>query len=169
MRTREALIKTESGQALIEMAVVLPFLLILVFNAINFGFFFIVAINITTAPRSAVEYSIMGASTPAGDIPGLPAATPATITSATVAALAYQDLVGALSTYATNASVQVCSRKVLVSGSGTNGTGASLKANCVTCTTPSSCGSGGTGSPVPASDVRAPSFVLHRVDITYTF
>src|SRR5439155_23152189 len=103
MQTRGPFIKAESGQALLEMAVVLPFLLILVFNAINFGYFFIVAINITAAPRSAVEYSIMGSSTPAGDLDGLPKATPANSTSATVAALAYQDLQGALATYAASA------------------------------------------------------------------
>src|SRR5206468_9716178 len=133
MRMRGSFIKPESGQALLEMAVVLPFLLILIFNAINFGYFFIIALNITAAPRSGVEYSIMGSSTPAGDLDGLPKATPANSTSATVAALAYQDLQGALATYATNATVQVCSQQVLISGSGVNGTGSSMKANCVTC------------------------------------
>jgi len=155
------------------MAVVLPFLLILVFNAINFGYFFIVAVNITAAPRSAAEYSILGATTPAGDVPGLPAATPAGATDATVAGLVYQDLQGALSTFATNASVQVCSKQVLVGTppKGVNGTGATLVANCVTCSSRSSCGTGGvaTGPLAPSPDPRAPNFVLHRVDITYTF
>jgi len=173
MQTRGPFIKAESGQALLEMAVVLPFLLILVFNAINFGYFFIVAINITAAPRSAVEYSILGASTPAGDIPGLPAASPAS-TSTTVAALLFQDLQGALSTYATNASVQVCSKQVLVGSpaTGVNGTGTNLRANCVTCSTSTSCGAGAavtTGALAPSPDIRAPNFVLHRVDITYSF
>jgi Flp pilus assembly protein TadG len=171
MRLRNAHLKSESGQALVETAVVLPVLLILTFNAINFGYFFIVAVNLAVAPRSGVEYSILGSSTPAGNITGLPDATPATATSPTVAAAAYEDLHGALSTYA-NASVQVCSRKVLVGASGVNGTGATLRANCVTCTSQSSCGSGApvtSGGLAPAPDPEAPSFVLHRVDVTFTF
>jgi hypothetical protein len=54
------------GQAMVETALIVPLLLGLVLNAVNFGYFFLVALNLTASPRSGVEYSILGASTPIG-------------------------------------------------------------------------------------------------------
>jgi len=150
----------ETGQAVLETAVTLPFLLILIFNAINFGYLFLVALNLTAASRSGVEYSILGPSTPAGDIPGLPAANP-------IASLAYEDLHGALSTYA-SASVHICSETLGVNPS--TG-GSSLRTNCTTCSN-STCSAAAavtSGSLAPSPDPLAPTFRLHRVDITYSF
>ena len=66
MRTRSILssCSRESGQSLIETALILPLLLLLAFNAINFGYFFFVALNITSAPRSGVQYAILGGASP---------------------------------------------------------------------------------------------------------
>src|SRR5262249_1120491 len=57
------------GQALIETAVVLPFLLSLAFNTVNFGYFFLMTVNLAAAPRSAPLFLILGASTTAATVP----------------------------------------------------------------------------------------------------
>ena len=148
-----------SGQALIETAIVLPLILLLVLNVINFGYFFVVALNLTASPRSAVEYSIVGFQTP-NSLP-LPAAGPPSTTT-TVSYLSQQDLTGAISS-PTSATIQVCSSTI-----GVNGTGSTQTTQCKSCTG-SSCGAGGTGSPAPVSDPEAPIFILDRVDVDYTF
>jgi len=151
------------GQSLVETAIILPLMLMLVLNAVNFGYFFLVMVNLTGASRNGVEYAIMGQSTPAAT--PLPSPGPAGNTAPgnqTVTYLTQQDMTGALFN-PTSAQIQVCS-----SASGINGTGTALTSNCVTCTG-TSCGSVGTGSPVPTADPEAPTFVLNRVDIQYTF
>jgi hypothetical protein len=155
MRTRR-LAKGCSGQALIETAIILPLILLLILNIINFGFFFVVALNLTASPRSGVEYSILGFQTP-GSL-SLPSAGPPSATD-TISYLSQQDLTGALSA-PTGATIQVCSSTV-----GLSSTGVAL---CVSCTG-SSCGTASAGSPTPASDPEAPTFTLHRVDVDYTF
>src|ERR1700758_5513804 len=99
-----------SGQALIETALILPLLLMIVLNAVNFGYFFLMALNITAASRTSGIYSVMGGATPAA-LP-LPNAGPVTTTT-TVSYLAYQDLTGAVYSPSTsNTGVQVCSSSV---------------------------------------------------------
>lgn len=140
------------GQALVETALMIPFLLWLVFNTINFGFFFLVALNISAAPRSGVLYSILGGSTPIGislPDPGPPG------TQTSVSSLALADLTGAIPDGA-NAPVQVCTAR-----SGTTGSGTALLTACTQYN--------GSPSYTPDADPEAPSFVLNRVDITYTF
>jgi len=132
----------------------LPMLIFLVLNAINFGYFFLVALNLAAAPRSGAEYCILGSSTP-GNLT-LPAAGPST-TATSVSYLVYQDMTGALFN-PTSATVQVCSQIVGLNNSGTS----TETAKCT------SFGSG-TGSWTPAADPEAPYFVLHRVDVSYTF
>ena len=145
------------GQALVETALTLPFLLALAFNAVNFAYFFIVAINLAAAPRSGVEYSILGTSTPSS--PTLPVPGPASA-PLSVSYLTLNDLTGAIGSGG-SAGVQVCSQAVLIGGSGTNAGGAALKANCAQY----------NGSPLYRvdADPEAPSFILNRVDVTYTF
>jgi len=146
-----------SGQALIESALLVPFLLTMILNTVNFGYFFLVALNLTSAPRSAVEYSIQGFQTPATLTlaPGPSSANPSSDNSS-VAYLLYQDLSGALGS-STSATVKVCSGSL---GSG----------NCVTCSGYSTACGAPAASPGGASytDPEA-SFVLNRVDVTYTF
>jgi hypothetical protein len=148
-----------SGQALVETAIMLPVLMLLVLNVINFGYFFLVALNLTVSPRSGVEYSILGFETPSSL--SLPSAGPPTTVN-TISYLSQQDLTGAISS-PTSATIQVCSSTV-----GTTGTGSTQTTQCVSCTG-STCGTGGTGSPAPASDPEAPIFVLNRVDLDYSF
>ena len=138
----------EGGQSLIESALFLPILILLVAYAVDFGYFFIVAANLTSASRNAAEYSIQGHSSPSQN--ALPAAGPIT-TNTSVAALAVGDLSN-LAGSATTTSVQVCS-KIL----GTNGN----VSNCA------SYGPAGTVF-TPAADPEAPTFYLNRVDVTYT-
>jgi hypothetical protein len=165
-------VRSDSGQSLVETVLMMPLLLLLLLNAMNFGYFFLVTVNLTAAPRSGVEYAIQGSATPAAiSLPN--SGAPTALTS--VSYLTYQDMTGALNN-PTDASVQVCSQTNIdtFTNSGFNGTGASKKANCVTCSG-STCGSPGTGNPVPNSDPElnsastAPAFVLHRVDVTYQF
>jgi len=144
------LAENNSGQALIETALIFPLLLTLVLNAVNFAFFFLVALNITSSSRSSGIYSIMGGATPAA-MP-LPSST-------NVSNLAQQDLTGALYTpSASNTGVNVCSSRV-----GTSGTGTSTVTTCT---------SSGIGAGYPTSaevDPEAPSFLLGRVDVAYKF
>ncbi len=144
----------------------LPLLILILFNAINFGYFYLTVLNITAAPRSGNLYSIVGPSSP-----GTTAYPPAGgASNLTVSYLTQQDLTGALFNPAVNASIQVCSQTNIRNGSGTYGSGSNLKANCITCTG-GSCGAvnDGASGEVPHADPEAPSFVLHRVDVKYTF
>lgn len=159
IRKSSALPRSCAGQSLVEIALILPILLMIVLNAVNFGYFFLVAVNLAAAPRSGVEYSIIGSAAPAGT--GLPAEVGTANTTASF--LTYRDITGALNA-ASNASVQVCS-KVL----GTSGSGSSLIAKCKSCTSSSSCSAPGTGSPTPSADPEAPTFILNRVDVAYSF
>jgi len=144
------------GQSLVETALVMPLLLLIVLNAINFGYYFLVALNIAASPRSGVEYSILGFSTPATLT--LADAAPSGTTT-TVSYLTYQDMTGALWNPG-GANVQVCTKKLGFAGAGTS--------KCVQCPA-GSCGSVNTGSPTPDPDPEPTAFVLQRVDVTYSF
>ncbi len=137
---------------MVEAALLLPLLLWLAFNAINFGYFFFAAVNIASSPREGVEYSIQGFSTP-GQL-ALPPAGPSS-SPASVSFLTYEDIRGVLPSSA-NSRVQVCSEVL-----GVSGFGASQTANCA------QYGSG-TETYTPASDPEAPLFVLQRVDVVYS-
>ena len=109
----------DCGQSLIETALVLPLLLLMAFNAINFGYFFFAAINLAAAPRNAVVYSVQGFATPGQLV--LPKAGPAcaggTSTDKSVSTLTYNDITGVLPTSSgapcpNVARVQVCSESV---------------------------------------------------------
>ena len=152
-----------SGQALIETALILPLLLTIVLNAVNFAFFFLMALNITSSSRSSGIYSIMGGATPA--ILALPKAGPQTTTT-TVSYLAYQDLTGAVSTpTTTNTGVNVCSSTVGIHNVGATNMGT----NCTSVGI--SGGFATTAGPDPElnSSSTAPAFLLNRVDVAYQF
>ncbi|MHB1793805.1 MAG: TadE/TadG family type IV pilus assembly protein [Acidobacteriaceae bacterium] len=138
----------DGGQSLVETAIFLPILILLVAYAVDFGYFFIVAANLTSSSRNAAEYSIQGFASPAQST--LPAAGPIT-TYTSVAALAVGDL-SSLAASSTTTSVQVCSKSVGISN------------NVTKC---ASYGPTGTAY-TPAADPEAPSFFLNRVDVTYT-
>jgi hypothetical protein len=146
---------------MIETALLLPILLLLAFNAINFGYYFFVAVNLAGAPRAGVQYSILGFSTP--ESLAIPPAGPGggscptaiTDTSPYVCTLTYHDMAGVLHNYATATTVRVCNSTL-----GTTGTGSSKVANCATY-------GSGTVSGGPNADPEAPLFTLSRVDVVY--
>src|SRR6185436_10812228 len=84
------------GQSLVETALMLPILIMLVLNVVNLGYFFVVAVNLTGAARTAVLYAIEGGATPAaGALPPSGGSTPGTNKNS-VTYLVYQDLTGSL-------------------------------------------------------------------------
>src|SRR5215469_2124813 len=122
------------GQSIVETAIVLPLLLLVTLNVINFGYFFLVIVNLTGAARTGTLYSIEGGATPlAGTIPSSGGSTPTT-NKQSVAYLVYQDLTGGLAN-PTGVTVQVCSQANLDSataGTNTNQTDGYLRTNCET-------------------------------------
>ncbi len=115
--------------------------------AVDLGYFFLVAANLTSSARGAAEYSVQGYESASQGV--VPAAGPITSTSS-VSALAVGDL--SLLDAATTTTVQVCTKSLGMNGN---------LPNC------SSYGPSGT-SYTPAADPEAPTFALQRVDVTYT-
>jgi len=156
------LARNNSGQALIETALILPLLLTVVLNAVNFAYFFLMALNITASSRSGAIYSVMGGATPSAT--ALPKGGPVGTTT-TVSYLALQDLTGAVFSPSTKAGVQVCSSTIGVLNAGTT----TMQAQCA------SYGSVGGGfasadpDPELNSGSTAPAFLLNRVDVAYQF
>lgn len=150
-----------AGQALIETALIMPLFLTIVLNAINFGYFFLMALDLTSAARSGGLYSIMGSATPSQIV--VPNAGPST-TNTSVSYLTYQDLTNSVYLPTTNGSIQVCSPSVGIKNAGTT----SEVTKC------SSFGSITTfAAPTPDPELNAsntaPAFLLNRVDVTYQF
>lgn len=126
----------------------LPFLVLLIGYAVDFGYFFLVAANLASASRNAAEYSIQGFESPSAG--RLPAAGPLT-SSLSVAATAAGDM-GSLLNSPTLTSIEVCSE-----ANGTSG-------NLPVCSTYGPTATTYSVSPDPES----PRFTLQRVDVTYT-
>jgi Flp pilus assembly protein TadG len=143
-----------SGQSLVETALLLPMLLMLLFNAVNFGYFFLIALNLAAAPRSGVTYSVQGSSSPSAGL--LPSAGPST-TATSISYLTYLDMIGAI--YSPSGTpMQACSAVLGLNDIGTN----RQTAKCASY--------GATYSfPPAATDPESPSFVLNQVDVAYTF
>ena len=153
-------VRGSSGQALVETLLLMPLLLLIILNAVNFGYYFLMALDITASTRSSGLYSIMGSATPPAM--ALPPAGSQTNTTS-VSYIAYQDL-SAVYSPSTNAGVQVCSPSVGVLNAGT----LNQQSQC------SSFGSIGTflaADPDPElnSASTAPAFLLNRVDVAYQF
>jgi hypothetical protein len=60
------------GQALVEMAFIIPFLLLVIANVVNFGGMFYAAITVANAARHASENFIYGSATIRNALPGNP-------------------------------------------------------------------------------------------------
>ncbi len=70
MFRKRSLAKDSRGQSLVETAFMIPLLLMLILNAVNFGYFVLVTLNLTSATRDGLEYAIEGSSTPSnGTLP----------------------------------------------------------------------------------------------------
>jgi hypothetical protein len=155
-------VRESKGQALIETTLLVTFVVLpIALNAINFGYFFLMALDVTSSARSSGMYSITGNASPAQI--ALPAAGPYN-TNTSVSYIAFQDLTGSVySPSTTNTGVNVCSPSVGVLSAGT----VNQKSKCTTF---------GIGS-FPAADVdpelnsgsTQPAFMLNRVDVAYQF
>jgi Flp pilus assembly protein TadG len=167
-------VRGSKGQALVETILMVPLLLAIVLNAINFAYFALMALDITSTSRTSGLYSITGSETPA-EIP-LPLAGSFNCSTpgSTVSDLACQDLTGAVSSPSTsNTGMNICSPSVGIVNAGT-GTQHSL------CTTlgigsfptaePDPECSAASGNPNPPCSVGStPAFYLNRVDVAYKF
>lgn len=151
VRARCGILRESRGQSLIEVALLMPVLILLMGYAIDFGYFFVAAATITSSARNAAQYSVLGYQGPAQS--AVPTAGP-TSTTTSVAALALYDLQSLVNS-STNTTVQVCSKNLGMNGS-TN------KPNCSNYGT-----GGGTTTYTPIADPEAPRYVLNRVDVTY--
>ncbi len=153
----------DSGQSIIETLLTLPFLLTVLLNAVNFGYFYFVALHLAASPRAAVEYSIIGRSTPAA----ISYAQAGPISAAlSVSHVAVQDLTGSIYAPSTNVAVQVCSMSNGIVGSGT----ANERAACTTHGTVPAGYSFPAVQPDPElNPAGTPAFISNRVDVVYTF
>jgi len=61
MQRLRKLIKNSSGQAMVELALVLPVLLLLVFGIVEFGRIFSTQLLVTSSAREAVREAVVGA------------------------------------------------------------------------------------------------------------
>lgn len=142
------LIQDRSGHSLLEVALVLPFLIVIAINAVNLGYIFSVYLNLSAAPRRGAQYSTHGTST------ALEVAVPS---ADSVSSLLYDNINTAVPA-AANTPTQVCSIAL-----GTSGSGSTQVPNCATYN-----GGGTVTFPSPQPDPEAPYLVLHRVDVQYT-
>lgn len=78
--------KNNGGQALVEYALILPMLLLLIVNTVNFGGFFFGWIAMANAARAGADYAIMGGAS-AGSFPAATAAQVINLISQDVASL----------------------------------------------------------------------------------
>lgn len=159
------------GSSIIELALVLPLLLMIVLNAVNFGHFILVALNLTSSSRSATEYSISGQATP-GTLtippaaPGSSSGCPSYNANCYVTNTLYTDM--KLSS-ARNSTVQICSPSV---GMSFDGSGNPISCCARGSDTTFDGGVSRTGSCSVAAteaDPEAPHFVMQQVDVWYTF
>ncbi len=123
--------------------------------SVDFGYFFIVAANLTSSARGAAQSSILGFQTP-GQLTLPPAGPPSLVGS--VANVALADL-GSLANSTTVSAISVCSKSL-----GTVG-------NLVKCASYTATNGGSsyttTASNAPQADPEA-NFYMNRVDVTYT-
>lgn len=143
----------DRGQSLLETALLMPVLLMLLFNALNVAYFSYALLNLTNAASQGSEYSIQGQSGNVG-LARLPSA-------ADVGGLIVDGFRGAVpSASSSNTAVRVCTAAL---GLNNSGTGAQLPRCAVTYGTGSF-----PGTTAADADPEAPGFVLNRVDVRYT-
>lgn len=157
-----------SGQALIESALLIPVLLAIIFNGVNFGYFYYVALNMSAAARSGALYSILGSATPLGTRPPEDGRTG----SAAVwnpSDLVYQDIIGALPSADPNSAGPKAEVRVCTAALGTTGSGTNTVAQCYPPIGPPLAQEMGKPFPAPDPDPESPRYILNRVDIAYQF
>lgn len=136
---------SERGQSVIEFALILPLILLLIVNAVNFGSFLYAAITVANAARTGAEYAIMG---------GAMATGPATPSNGQIATLVTNDI----TSLPNDASLQV---RVCKNNNGIE--------TC-TCMVGACTGMGTTpADPENVAGAPAAQYVLATVDATYTY
>lgn len=163
------------GQALVEFALVLPLVLILIMNIVNFAGFFNAFISVGNAARSAGDYTIMGKSAWTGssstDGSSLGTFTAPSDNGQTGAALVANMISNDMLSLPNRSSitVRVCEMNPS-DGSGTT--------TCYSCTNGSgtgnmSCASGsGAYTTNPTADTttgEGPNYIMTWVDVSYTY
>src|SRR6478672_3655551 len=83
MRRDDCEHESNRGQALIELAMVLPLLFLFIVNVVNFGAFFFAWITIASAARTGAQYMVMG---------GASVNSPSPATSAQITTLVTNDI-----------------------------------------------------------------------------
>ena len=138
----------QGGQSIIEAALLLPCMIVILFNALNIGYFFFVILNLTTSPRQGAEYSIQGPSSvlQSGVWP----------TAAAMQTMVGGGVTGAVRTTATPP-YQVCTIQL-----GIDPTGIGTSTQIPLCTQYNS-----APASAPNPDPEAPNLVLNRVDVWY--
>lgn len=137
--------RAESGQSLLEAALLVPLLLTVVFNAINISYLWYMVLTLSAAPRLGVQYASQG---------GSAITVTSTPSTAAIKTVVYNNLLHTIGADDTSASVRVCAGSAGVDST-------THIANCTSY--------GPTFSfPANTADPEAPLFVLHRVDVSYT-
>jgi Flp pilus assembly protein TadG len=129
------------GQALIEFALVLPLLLVLVVNVVNFGSFFFAWITMANAARAGAQYMCLGFSS-VGSLRSPNDAEVANVVAADIYTLENRS----------SLAVRVCRKKSGVAA---------------VCATPT--GSGTFTDPAADTRPESPFFVMGWVDVQYTY
>jgi Flp pilus assembly protein TadG len=86
------------GQALVEFALIVPLVLLLAVNAVNFGGFLFAWITVAGAARSGAQYMIMSSASPGGPAPASSSLVTALVTNDVFSLLNKSSLVVAVCT-----------------------------------------------------------------------
>ena len=148
---RGSILRDTRGQSLVELAVMMPIFALLVCYAVDYGYFFLAAANISSSARIATQYSILGYQGPAQS--ALANAGPVTDTTS-VASLASAELASLVNS-STTTRIGVCSKALGMSTTNTR------LPNC------SNYGVSGTLY-TPTADPEAPRFVLYSASTLRT-
>jgi Flp pilus assembly protein TadG len=140
MRRADCRKSSTEGQALIEFALILPLLLLLVVNVMNFGSFFFAWITIANAARSGAQYLSLG---------GASVGSPKAATSTQIYNLASADIYTLENR--TSLAVRVCTKKF------------GINAVCT------QTGAGTFTDPPADTRPEAPLFLMGWVDVKYTY
>jgi Flp pilus assembly protein TadG len=136
-----------SGQSLIEFALILPLLVLLAVNVVNFGSFMYTWIEVSNAARAGAQYMIMSSAS---------LGHPRQATSAVITQLVHDDLASLVN--GAGATVRVCTNN--------NGVFDLTSGQVDAAGNPVPCAAGNTDGFV---DPEAGSYVVATVDVSYTW
>lgn len=152
-RTSKRRAVATSGASLLEFALIVPLLLILIANIVNFGGFFFAWITVQDAARSGVQYMVRGNTALGDPAPVLP-------TAAQISPVVTQEV----SSLVNNASLalRVCTRQP-------SGRGTGVTAPTITCSQVAGSFATSPSSPAEDGSAEAPLYQTGWVDVGYTY